>query len=83
MSSASRLNFQKHEIHVRMNECFVTKKERSEFLKKETGKYHVSELTEGEIERVLQSLRRKKIKKHRVVSDRAWAQIEKLSTVDK
>lgn len=47
----------KHELHVKMNQKLKTKKDKSIFLYSNTGKYHVSELSQNEIDRCLNKLK--------------------------
>jgi hypothetical protein len=56
----------KHDLHVRMNQKLRTKKDKSKFLYLNTGKYHVSELSNNEITKCLNKLERMKTIRLRV-----------------
>ena len=71
------VHMMKHEIHVLMNSHFRSKKQRSDFIKKYSGKYHVGEMTDEEVVHCLEVLKSMKIVLKPFVRERTWAELEK------
>ena len=67
----------KRSIHVEMNRKFTSKKQRSDFLYKITGKYHVWEMRFAECKKVLWHIRQLKTVRKSLVSHSVWAKLNR------